>query len=161
LVALAMLMGVIGSLAWASVAGGTPSSEKYDALIVRDEPVAWFRVGDPAGSSTIEDAVGAHTYTAANSGVVLGGNAAERGSTLRATVTVKGPLAAAGTRPAARATPGRECRGDQRARIHRTAQLSPTTRRHTRSHDARPRNTGRKGRTRTGRKAQRRSRSQR
>lgn len=80
LVALAMLMGVIGSLAWASVAGGTPSSEKYDALIVRDEPVAWFRVGDPAGSSTIEDAVSAHTYTAANSGVVLGGNGPFSGS---------------------------------------------------------------------------------
>ncbi len=55
----------------AVAAGGTQPYETYESTVAADGPVAQFRFDDAVGSSTIADSVG--SYTAANNGVVLGG----------------------------------------------------------------------------------------
>ncbi|HTW42954.1 MAG TPA: LamG-like jellyroll fold domain-containing protein [Solirubrobacteraceae bacterium] len=71
--ALALAMLVAGVLGWVGLAGGAQPGESYEGVVSAAGPVAWFRFSDPAGSGTLEDAVGSHAYTAVNSGIVLGG----------------------------------------------------------------------------------------
>jgi hypothetical protein len=59
-------------LLWAALASGTQPYETYEEKVAASEPVAQFRFNDASGSKTIEDAVGAHTYTATNTGIALG-----------------------------------------------------------------------------------------
>jgi hypothetical protein len=77
-VVLAALAGVIGVLVWTALAGGTQPYETYESTVAADGPVAQFRFDDPAGSTTIADSVG--SYTATNSGVILGGEGPFGGS---------------------------------------------------------------------------------
>jgi sugar lactone lactonase YvrE len=70
-VVLVVLAVLIGLLVWAGLAGGAQPFESYEASVVADGPVAQFRFSDAAGSSTVADSVG--SYTASNSGIVLGG----------------------------------------------------------------------------------------
>jgi len=68
---LATVAVATGGLVWSGLAGGTQPYETYEATVAGDGPVAQFRFNDAAGSSTIADSVG--SYTATNSGIVLGG----------------------------------------------------------------------------------------
>jgi hypothetical protein len=77
-IVLAVLAGVVGVLAWAGLAGGTQPFETYENTVAADGPVAQFRFSDAVGSSTIADSAG--SYTATNSGIVLGGEGPFGGS---------------------------------------------------------------------------------
>jgi hypothetical protein len=61
-----------------TAAGGTQPYETYEEAVAADGPVAQFRLGDATGSSTISDSAG--SYTASNSGIVLGGEGPFGGS---------------------------------------------------------------------------------
>jgi len=69
---------LLGFFVWAGVAAGTQPFETYESAVASDGPVAQFRFSDPAGSSSIGDSVG--SYTAVNSGIVLGGEGPFGGS---------------------------------------------------------------------------------
>ena len=71
-VALAML-GLM-----AAVAGGIQPYEGYEAAVASDGPLAQFRFDDAASSGTLTDSVG--SFTASNSGIVLGGEGPFGGS---------------------------------------------------------------------------------
>jgi hypothetical protein len=77
---LALIAVAVGLLVWVGLAGGAQPDESYEAAVSAAGPAAWFRFSDLAGSHTIEDAVGSHMYTAANSGIGLGGTGPFRGS---------------------------------------------------------------------------------
>jgi len=72
------LAGFAGVLVWTSLAGGSQPYETYEAVVAGDGPVAQFRFGDAVGSTTIADSAGG--FTAANSGIVLGGGGPFGGS---------------------------------------------------------------------------------
>lgn len=59
-------------------AGGAQPYETYESAVSADGPVAQFRFGDAAGSTSISDYEG--SYTATNSGIVLGGEGPFAGS---------------------------------------------------------------------------------
>ena len=75
---LAVLSALVGLLVWVGLAGGAQPFETYEATVAADGPVAQFRFSDAAGSGTVADSVG--SYTAANGGVVLGGEGPFGGS---------------------------------------------------------------------------------
>ena len=77
-VVLAGLVGVVGVLVWSALAGGTQPYESYESTVALDGPVAQFRFDDAVGSSTLVDSAG--SYTASNSGIVLGGEGPFGGS---------------------------------------------------------------------------------
>ncbi|MGH2864206.1 MAG: LamG-like jellyroll fold domain-containing protein, partial [Solirubrobacteraceae bacterium] len=74
------LLVLLGLAVGAAVAGGSPAVESYDAAVSAAGPVAWFPFADAAGAGSIEDVVGSHSFTASNSGVVLGGQGPFSGS---------------------------------------------------------------------------------
>ena len=76
--ALAVLVAVIGVFAWTALAGGTQPYATYELTVAADGPVAQYRFDDAAGSSTLADSAG--SYTATNSGIVLGGEGPFGGS---------------------------------------------------------------------------------
>ena len=68
---LALLAVTVVVLGWATLAGSTQPYETYEQAVAADGPAAQFRLDDAVGSSTLADSAG--SYTAANSGIVLGG----------------------------------------------------------------------------------------
>lgn len=68
----------VGTLAWAGLASGTQPYATYESTVAADGPVAQYRFDDAAGSSTLADSAG--SYTATNSGIVLGGEGPFGGS---------------------------------------------------------------------------------
>lgn len=74
----AVILALACFLAWTPLAGGAQPYETYESTIAASEPVAQYRFDDAAGSSTLADAVG--SYTATNSGIVLGGEGPFGGS---------------------------------------------------------------------------------
>ncbi len=75
-----MLGALLGALVWTAAAAGTQPQEAYESAVTTAGSVAVFPFGDPAGSSTIEDSIAPHTYTATNDGVTLGGEGPFPGS---------------------------------------------------------------------------------
>lgn len=49
-----------------------PAANSYEAAIVADGPEAWWRLDEPAGSTTMFDAMGRHDGTYIGSGITLG-----------------------------------------------------------------------------------------
>jgi RHS repeat-associated protein len=76
--ALAVLVAVVGVFAWTALAGGTQPYATYESTVTADGPVAQYRFDDAAGSSTLADSAG--SFTATNSGIVLGGEGPFGGS---------------------------------------------------------------------------------
>ncbi len=76
--ALIVMVGLVGGLLCAVVAGGTQPYESFEEAVSTDGPVAQFRFDDAFGSGTIADSVG--SYTATNSKVGLGGEGPFGGS---------------------------------------------------------------------------------
>jgi sugar lactone lactonase YvrE len=76
--ALAFAVVAVAALAWAALAGGTQPYETYEQAVAADGPAAQFRLDDAVGSSTLADSAG--SYTATNSGIVLGGEGPFGGS---------------------------------------------------------------------------------
>src|ERR1039458_7035350 len=77
-VALVAAVAVVGVLAWVGLASGTQPYATYESTVGADGPVAQYRFDDAAGSSTLADSAG--SYTATNSGIVLGGEGPFGGS---------------------------------------------------------------------------------
>jgi hypothetical protein len=77
-VVVAVFAVVVGTLAWAGLASGTQPYATYESTVAADGPVAQYRFDDAAGSSTLADSAG--SYTATNSGIVLGGEGPFGGS---------------------------------------------------------------------------------
>jgi hypothetical protein len=77
-IALAAPVVVVGVLAWTGLAGGTQPYATYESTVTTDGPVAQYRFDDAAGSSTLTDSAG--SFTASNSGIVLGGEGPFGGS---------------------------------------------------------------------------------
>ncbi len=75
---LAVLVFVAGVLVWSALAGGTQPYETYESTVAADGPVAQYRFDDAVGSGTLADSAG--SYTASNSGIVLGGEGPFGGS---------------------------------------------------------------------------------
>lgn len=73
---LVVALGMLGLMA--AVAGGIQPYEGYEAAVASDGPLAQFRFDDAAGSDTLTDSVG--SFTASNSGIVLGGEGPFGGS---------------------------------------------------------------------------------
>ena len=73
---LVVALGMLGLMA--AVAGGIQPYEGYEAAVASDGPLAQFRFDDAAGSGTLTDSVG--SFTASNSGIVLGGEGPFGGS---------------------------------------------------------------------------------
>ena len=71
-IAVLALLTLAGGLVCAAVAGATQPYETYENAVAASGPVAQFRFDDPFGSSTIQDSVGSHTYTATNNNIMLG-----------------------------------------------------------------------------------------
>jgi sugar lactone lactonase YvrE len=65
-------------LAWTGLAGGTQPYATYESAVAADGPVAQYRFDDAVGSSTLADSAG--SFTASNSGIVLGGEGPFGGS---------------------------------------------------------------------------------
>ena len=63
---------------WTALAGGAQPYETYESRVALDGPVAQFRFDDASGSGKVVDSVG--SYTATNSGIVLGGEGPFGGS---------------------------------------------------------------------------------
>ncbi len=76
--ALTVCTAVAGVLVWSALAGGAQPYETYESAVVSDGPVAQYRFDDASGSSTLADSTG--SYTASNSGIVLGGEGPFGGS---------------------------------------------------------------------------------
>jgi RHS repeat-associated protein len=68
---LALAFALIASLAWSALAGGTEPADTYWSTVEADGPVAQYRLGDAAESSTLADSAGSDTAT--NSAIALGG----------------------------------------------------------------------------------------
>ena len=49
-----------------------PAPNSYEASVVNDQPEAWWRLDEPAGSATMSDAMGRHDGVYVGSGVTLG-----------------------------------------------------------------------------------------
>ncbi len=73
-------LALAGVFVWTAPAGATQPYETYENAVAASGPVAQFRFDDAVGSSTIEDSVGSHTYTATNTGLTLGGEGPFPGS---------------------------------------------------------------------------------
>ena len=71
---------LVAVLSCAAVASGTQPYETYETAVAGSSPVAQFRFDDPTGSTTLEDSIGSHTYTATNTGISLGGGGPFGGS---------------------------------------------------------------------------------
>ncbi len=76
--ALTVCTAVAGVLVWSTLAGGAQPYETYESAVVSDGPVAQYRFDDVSGSGTLADSAG--SYTASNSGIVLGGEGPFGGS---------------------------------------------------------------------------------
>ncbi len=68
-----LLLAVACALVPATVATAAEPQETYEGAVGAAGPAAVFPFGDPVGSSTIEDSLAPHTYTAVNDGIALGG----------------------------------------------------------------------------------------
>jgi hypothetical protein len=56
----------------ASVTVVVPAPNSYEAMIITDQPEAWWRLDEPAGATEMHDAMGRHDGTYVGSGVTLG-----------------------------------------------------------------------------------------
>jgi RHS repeat-associated protein len=70
-VGIAAVAALLGTLAWAGLAGGTEPASTYWAAVEADAPVAQYRLSDAAEASTLADSVGSDS--AVNSAITLGG----------------------------------------------------------------------------------------
>ncbi len=73
-----VLLGVLVALIWTVAAGGSQPYDTYETAVATDGPVAQYRFDDAAESAILTDSAG--SYTASNSGILLGGEGPFGGS---------------------------------------------------------------------------------